>query len=141
MSEDVIKVGSNVLLVRDGKVLFGKRLNCAGEGNYGVPGGHVEFGESPEACAVRELTEETGLVVHKLKFVSIINDPRQGAGHYLQFVYLCDDFQGEPQTMEPDRCAGWQWFDINNPPKDIFFGHRDFIKVYLEKIPLLDTRD
>ncbi len=135
----IIKIGSNVLLVRDGKILFGKRLNCAGAGTYGVPGGHVEFGESPEACAIRELKEETGLVVDKLKLVSIINDPRQDTGHYLQFVFLCESFDGEPVTVEPHKCAGWEWFDIDNPPKDVFYGHRDFLKVYLEKIPLLDA--
>jgi 8-oxo-dGTP diphosphatase len=130
MSEKNIKIGSNILLIRDGKVLFGKRLNCAGAGTYGVVGGHVEFGESPEACAIRELKEETGLVIDKLKLVSIINDPRQDTGHYMQFVYLCDDFQGEPQLLEPEKCEGWEWFGINNPPANIFFGHRDFLRVY-----------
>jgi|SRR3989338_4338265 len=118
---------------------MGRRLNCAGEGKYGVPGGYLEFGESLIAAAKRELKEETGLVADEMKFISIINQPHTETGHhYIQFVFLCDKFNGEPKNIEPHKCAGWEWFDLHNLPVDIFSAHKDFVKTYLEKIPLLE---
>jgi 8-oxo-dGTP diphosphatase len=40
------------------EVLIGMRINTLGAGYRGFPGGHVEFGESPIDCAIRELKEE-----------------------------------------------------------------------------------
>ena len=58
-------VGVTVLIFSNEKsnhVLMGKRLNKTGYGMYAFPGGHVEFGESFIETAIREVSEETGLV-------------------------------------------------------------------------------
>ena len=59
--EGETRVGVGVLLVRDGRVLLGERRGSHGAGTWAPPGGHLEDGETVEACARREVAEETGL--------------------------------------------------------------------------------
>ncbi len=59
-------VGVGVLVRKGSHVLVGKRLNSAGSGTWALPGGRVEFGESPLLTGVRELLEETGIDVTSL---------------------------------------------------------------------------
>lgn len=132
--EPVIRIGANVLVVIDGKVLMGKRLNAAGAGTYGVPGGHLEFGESLAAAAKRELTEETGLIAEEMEFITAIDQPRTTSPqHYIQFVFLCSKFSGDLRTIEPNKCEGWEWFDMDNLPENIFSSHEEFVSAYLGK--------
>ncbi|KIW70147.1 hypothetical protein PV04_02447 [Phialophora macrospora] len=69
------------------KFILGKRLGSHGAGTLGLPGGHLEFGESFEDCAAREIMEETGLDVEDVEFLTATNDvmpleeaPRAEAG-------------------------------------------------------------
>ena len=51
----VPRVGVAVIVVRDGRVLVGRRRSAShGDGMWQFPGGHLEFGETVEACAARE---------------------------------------------------------------------------------------
>jgi 8-oxo-dGTP diphosphatase len=138
-TDQIVKIACDVILERDGKVLMGKRLNAVGAGSYGMPGGHLEFGESLQNCAKRELLEETGLIAEELEFVAIVSQPQTVTPqHYVHFVFKCSRFKGEPVNIEPDRCEGWEWFDINNLPANIFASQKDFIPMYLSKKVLLD---
>ncbi|OAL38970.1 hypothetical protein AYO20_01721 [Fonsecaea nubica] len=56
------------------KFLLGKRLGSHGAGTWALPGGHLEFGESFEECAAREVCEETGLDVGEMEFLTATND-------------------------------------------------------------------
>jgi 8-oxo-dGTP pyrophosphatase MutT (NUDIX family) len=58
------RVGLAVFLVDDrGYVLIGKRKGAHGSGTLALPGGHLEWNESFEECATRELLEETGVEI------------------------------------------------------------------------------
>ena len=68
-------VGLGVLIFNHkNEILLGKRINSHGDSTWGPPGGHLEFGESFEDCAIREVLEETGLKIHSPKFLAITND-------------------------------------------------------------------
>lgn len=68
------RVGLGVCIVKDNKVLLGKRKNAHGDGSWCFPGGHLEFGESYEECAQRETFEEVGVSIKNIQFVTATND-------------------------------------------------------------------
>src|SRR5262245_31889419 len=70
-----VKVGIGVFIFNEaGHVLLGKRINSHGHGTWGLPGGHLEYGETPIECAIREAREETGLILTHLKEGLFTND-------------------------------------------------------------------
>ncbi len=99
-----MKLGTLVYIVRDGKTLMlfrNKKINDCHEGLWVAPGGKVDMhlNESPEACAIREVYEETGLTLKSLKLSGFITFPDLGNSPFgdLWYVWLfkSDDFSGE----------------------------------------------
>lgn len=125
-----IKIGCEVFLIKDGAVLLGKRKNCYGEGMWGLPGGHLEYGESIIECAVRELKEELGIDAEKLTLISIIDNIDE-RGHYLHISFLLEQFSGQIQCMEPHFCYEWRFFEIASLPESLFKPHKKIFKNYL----------
>ncbi len=126
-------VGINVFIIREGKLLLGKRKNVYGAGTWGLPGGHLEFGENMAKAAARELEEETGLKAEKFSFVNTVNDLRNDQ-HYLQIGFLAEGVENiEPILKEPDKAEKWEWFDLDNLPKEIFPSHIKQIQTFREK--------
>lgn len=84
---------------RDGKTLMlhrNKRDSDFHKGKYNGLGGKIEPGESPEACMVREIHEESGLTVTDMRLRGVITFPLfDGANDWLTFVYEITDFEGE----------------------------------------------
>ncbi|MFP4539508.1 MAG: nucleotide triphosphate diphosphatase NUDT15 [Candidatus Paceibacterota bacterium] len=139
MLEEKPKVAVNIFVVRNNKILLGKRKNITGHGTWGLPGGHLEFMESLEESAARELEEETGLKAEKLVFHDLINEPRdEDNSHYLHVNFVAHNVSGEPRVCEPDKCFEWQWFDIDDLPENIFIGHRLCIPAYVDNVVFND---
>lgn len=120
MSDNIPRVGIGVMILRDGKVLLGKRKNSHGSGEYAFPGGHLEYGESFESCARRETIEETGIHIKNIRFQYLRNVLEYMPKHYVHINLLADWDSGEPKVMEPDKCENWQWYDIENLPSPLF---------------------
>jgi len=118
-NEKTPKVGVGSLIFRDDKILLGKRLSKLGEKTWGVVGGHLKFGETPEQAVVREVKEETGLEVISTKLICVSNIVSYDK-HYLDLEFKVEVAEGEPQLMEPDKFETWDWFDLNNLPKPLF---------------------
>lgn len=141
MQNQNIKIGVNVIIEQNGKVLLGLRKKIAGKGQWGVPGGHLEFGEQLIEGVKRELFEETGLIADELEFDGVNNQPRASTQeHYVQINFVAKTWHGTLENKEPDICERWEWFDINNLPDPMFFAHKDFIRDYLEKRLLRDEQ-
>lgn len=130
MSDQITKVAVAIFIRKDNKILMGKRLSKVGYGTWGLPGGHLEYNEHIEAAAHRELMEETGLKAD-LKLINITNDPRNGQ-HYIHFVFEGMNIQGEVQLKEPHACEKWEYFDVTDLPKDLFYGQEKFLHAVLE---------
>ena len=130
MSEKQIKIGVNILLFNDQEqLLMGKRLNVEGAGTWALPGGHLEFGEAFTEGIIRELFEETGLVLEEAVFLNIINEPRD-ATHYIQINFIGHTWSGALELKEPDRCEEWKWVPLSELPDEIFYAHEPILRAF-----------
>ena len=85
-----------------------------GRRRYGLSGGRVDAGETPEAV-IRELREETGLDVIPTALIGTIHN-RDWEDPMLILVYRCEVTDGEPAIQDPDEIAELGWFDIDDHP-------------------------
>ncbi len=139
MNKLIPKIAVNIFVIINNKLLLGKRKNASGDADWGLPGGHLEFGEHLLDGAKRELKEETGFKVKNLSLLNIVNDSKsKDRTHYLNVNFIAKNLKGEPKLMEPSKCYGWKWFALNDLPKNIFLGHRKSIKAFLEKVYFAD---
>jgi len=114
-------IGVGVLVWRDKQLLLGKRLADKQEICWQFPGGHLENNESVIECAVREVQEETSLKVKSLRHLGFTNNTFvMGQRPYITLLVSCDYKSGVAQTLEPDKCEQWLWFDYRNLPAPLF---------------------
>ncbi|WP_139795923.1 nucleotide triphosphate diphosphatase NUDT15, partial [Desulfocicer vacuolatum] len=65
-------------------------------GSWAFPGGHLEFNESVEMCATREVFEETGLSVKNPRFATMTNDLfHESDKHYVTLFVVCEYKNGD----------------------------------------------
>lgn len=124
-------VGVGVLIIKEGKALLGRRKNILGDGEFSCPGGHLEYGESLEAAARREMMEECSLEVGELKFLYVFNKIAYPPKHIVFIVFQADWISGEPQNLEPEKCHGWDWYPVDDLPQPLVYSMR-FLKEALE---------
>ena len=123
------KVGVAAIIIKDGQVLLGKRKTRIGNGEWGFPGGHLEFNESIEDCVEREVREETGLSIKNVRFGAITNDVRPEEGtHYITLFFTTRYKSGKVTNMEPRKCERWEWFTWDNLPSPLFLPIRNLLK-------------
>jgi 8-oxo-dGTP diphosphatase len=139
MSAKNIKVGCEIFLIKDDAILLGKRKNCYGEGTWGLPGGHLEQGESIRECVRRELKEELDIEGLEFKLISVA-DCINERGHYVHISFLLEKFTGEIRNMEPDLCYEWNFFPLSSLPEDLFDPHRNILKNYFENVLYLERK-
>lgn len=114
------KIGIGVMIIKNGKVLLGKRKGSHGDGEYSFPGGHLEYMESFYDCAIREVKEECGLDIENVRFQFVSNVTKYTPKHYVHIGLIADWKNLEPKILEPDKCESWGWYEINEAPKPIF---------------------
>ena len=131
MTQERPKVGIGSLVVKEGKVLLGKRLSSHGAGLWMIPGGHLENGESFEECAARELEEETGLSDVEFKGIVSLSNDIAYEKHYVTIGVLFEWKSGEPSSAEPDKSGDWHWSDPNELPAEMFVHSRTVIENWL----------
>lgn len=131
MIEHKPKVAIKVMIIRDGKVLFGKRKKPFAGGQYEFPGGHFEYMESFEECAKRETREECGIEIKNIRFQFLANVRKYIPRHYVHIGLIADWKNGDPKLLEPYECENWGWYDLNNLPSPLFDPCKVAIDSYL----------
>ena len=134
-------VGVGVLIFNEiNQMLLAKRKGSHGAADWQPPGGHLEFGESFETCAIREVFEETGLKINTPEFLTITNDFFEtDEKHYISiFMKVAFPVDQVIQNHEPHKTETWQWFSLNDLPKNLFLPLKNLIsgKFYGSKISL-----
>ena len=115
-----LRHGVGVIVVRRDEVLFGLRRGPHGGGTWSFPGGHVDGDASAEACALRELEEETGLRAVNARRVGESKDLFPKGLRYRTVFVRVDWAGGEPQLREPAACERWGWFAWDDVPEPLF---------------------
>jgi len=124
--DETPKVGVGVALLDDeGRLLLMKRRGAHGEGEWSLPGGHMELGECFDGVCKREVKEETGIPIAGVQKVHFTNDIFEEDGlHYVTLFFKAywdsSIWKAKARIMEPDRCEDMGWFDRENLPTPLF---------------------
>ena len=115
------QVGIGVLITKDDRVLLMKRKNSHGDGTWSAPGGHLEYGELPEQCAIREAQEEVGVIITDVTFLAITNDVfEMEQKHYITIWMAGRHVSGTPTMHAAHEMSALDWFSWDSLPEPLF---------------------
>ena len=115
------RVGVAALVRRDGRLLLLRRQGSHGAGSWSTPGGHLEFGESPEDCARRECLEETGVHMGPARLVAVTDDHYPESGkHYVTLWMQGDWLSGDGELTSPREADRVGWHAEDALPSPLF---------------------
>jgi 8-oxo-dGTP diphosphatase len=103
---DFPRVGVGGVVIRDGRALLIRRGSEPLKGEWSIPGGMLETGETLAEGVARELLEETGLHVKVTELIEVFERIFPGDGghparpryHFVIVDYLCEASEGEPRA-------------------------------------------
>lgn len=105
-----IPTGVHVVFERHGAVLLMRRAGTGFfDGQWSLPGGHVEDGESLRAAARREIAEELGIALEEpaLEVLGVVH--RKSDTNRIDFFLRALHWNGEPRIGEPGKCDALAW--------------------------------
>jgi 8-oxo-dGTP pyrophosphatase MutT (NUDIX family) len=126
----------HLLFFREDQILLLRRFNTGyADGQYSVPAGHLDGGETVIAAAVREGLEETGVRIEPadLVFSSVVH--RRDGDERVDFFVHVRDWGGEPANTEPDKCDELRWVKVNELPDKVIPYVKKAIQNHLTGIP------
>ena len=89
----------------------------------------MEENERLAECAKRELVEEVGLKIELLEYIGVVRE-FQKTYNFIHFGFVARDVTDQISNLEPDKCEGWEWVDMNNLPENILAGHKAMMHLY-----------
>jgi 8-oxo-dGTP diphosphatase len=117
-----------ILVTRGNEILLMKRRGSHGEGTWCPPGGHLEHGEAPEECALREAREEAGIEIANVRFLAMTNDVFPEGKHYITVWMLGEHRSGEPRIASAGEMSEIGWFPVDNLPEPRFPSLENFLE-------------
>lgn len=132
----IIRVGVGVVVKdKQGRILLGKRnknkkydpKKLEAKWDWSLPGGGLEYGETFEECAIREVKEETNVDIKNPTLICTYNDVDERA-HWVTIGMMATEYSGNPIANEPENYTEWAWFDLYKLPENIFSPSMKVIK-------------
>ncbi len=120
-------VGIGVVVTRGREVLLVRRRHH-GAGSWSTPGGYLDPGEGFEACAAREVREETGIVVGDIAFLGVTNDVHPDGKHNVTIWLSARVASGEATVAAPEELEEVGWFPWSGLPQPLYKSTRNFVE-------------
>ena len=115
------QVGVGVLITKDDQVLLMKHRNAQGDGTWSTVGGHLEYGESPQECAVRETREEIGVIITDVTFLAITNEVFEASQLHVVTIWMAGRYvSGTPTPLATHEMSALDWFSWDTLPEPLF---------------------
>lgn len=124
--QNPLPAATALVLDARGDLLLGKRAVAPARGEWCLPGGFIELGESMEEAAVRELAEETGLQGRVRSFVGCCYQTSRTYGGVIIFGYRVEVTAG--QARAADDMDAVAYFPLDALPPVAFESHRTLIE-------------
>lgn len=118
-----VRVGVGVFVWKDGKFLIGKRGHSSTHGidTWSLAGGKLDYGETWEQCAAREVLEETGMHIDNIRLLAVTNDIFASENKHFVTIWVESDWQsGKPVVTEPDKFICLEWRTFKTLPEPLF---------------------
>jgi 8-oxo-dGTP diphosphatase len=131
----------HLLFFREDQVLLLRRFNTGyADGEYSVPAGHLDGGETVLAAAAREAEEEVGIKIGAgdMAFSTVMH--RMEEDERVDFFIHVHQWDGEPFNAEPDKCDDLCWMHVNQLPPNIVPYVKQALGNHLAKIPFDEFR-
>ena len=110
----------HVFFKKDDEILLSLRANTGYEdGKYSVVAGHVEAGESIIEAGIREAKEEAGVDITPFHFKIVGSMHRKSDDERIDYFAVVEDWTGEFENCEKNKCGGLHWYPINKLPQNI----------------------
>lgn len=116
------------IVVSEGRVLMVRRRVKEGQLSWQFPAGEIEAGETPEAAAVRETEEETGLVVVSLQSLGERVHPK--TGRRMSYT-ACDVVSGTARVVDTEELDSLAWVAHGEIPEYVPYGLFEPVQDYL----------
>jgi 8-oxo-dGTP diphosphatase len=133
MNESCIpRVGVGILLVDElNRVLLTLRNRPPEAGCWSIVGGKLDFLETLEECAAREVREEVGVEVSIQSLLCVTDHclPQENQ-HWVSPAYLAKVRAGNAMNCEPEKTADVQWFPLDRLPLNLTMTARNAIRAY-----------
>ncbi len=119
----------DVIIRRDDTVLLIARKNPPH--GWALPGGFVDYGETVEQAARREIREETGLILDDITLFGVYSDPQRDPRQHTLSVVFTAECGDEPRAG--DDAAEARWFPLDQLPSPLCFDHGRILTDYARR--------
>lgn len=124
-----------LILIKKGEILLSRRYNTGfQDGNYSLPAGHLEKGETLRKAVIRETKEEIGIQIEPedLELVHVLHR-KEPSEERINFFLTTKKWRGKIENLELRKCDDLSWFSLKRLPENTIPYVKQAISCFLKK--------